>query len=334
MKITSRDGRRFCAEPSAEVSGFLLYGPDQGLVAARRSILLAALTASAGGEPVRIDAADARRSPADVDAALRTQGFFGGRPVVLIEGGTDGLARGLAPIVEGLTPEDGVIIVTADVLPARSSLRKLFERSRGLAAISLFPEVPNRGEIEALLAEMGVERGLADDAAADLARLAAEMDYGGFLKLLESLSIYSVSGDGPISAADVAAVAPMGLEGDLDRFVAVVANGEVAALGSSLRRLAAGGATVVSIVLALQRHFRMLLSAAASGTGIEGLRPPLYGPRRDQVARQLRSWHRERLEQANRLLFETDARLRSTERMPDLALVERTALRLAIMAGR
>ena len=45
-------------------------------------------------------------------------------------------------------------------------------------------------------------------------------------------------------------------------------------------------------------------------------------------------WTVAKLEQANRLLFEADARLRSTARLPDYAMLERAALRLAMMAGR
>jgi DNA polymerase III subunit delta len=79
----------------------------------------------------------------------------------------------------------------------------------------------------------------------------------------------------------------------------------------------------------LQRHFRQLLIAAgASG------RAPLWGARRDVVTAQSRRWRRDRLEMAARMLYEADARVRSAERVPAMALVERCALRLAMMAER
>ena len=101
-----------------------------------------------------------------------------------------------------------------------------------------------------------------------------------------------------------------------------------------LRRLRAGGATPVGLVLALQRHFRTLLTAASGERGLARLRPPVWGQRRDALLRQLRGWRPERLEQACHLLLETDARLRSSGAPPEFAVLERTALRLAIMGRR
>ena len=78
----------------------------------------------------------------------------------------------------------------------------------------------------------------------------------------------------------------------------------------------------------------MLLQIASSQGGMARVRPPLWGARREEITAQLRNWTGPRLEQANRLLFDTDGRLRSSDRAPDFALLERAALRLAIMAAR
>ena len=46
----------------------------------------------------------------------------------------------------------------------------------------------------------------------------------------------------------------------------------------------------------------------------------------------LRRWQPRRLEQANQILFEADSKVRSSANAPDMALVERCSLRLAMMA--
>jgi DNA polymerase-3 subunit delta len=50
--------------------------------------------------------------------------------------------------------------------------------------------------------------------------------------------------------------------------------------------------------------------------------------------RQAGNWGRDRLEKALTLLTDTDLQLRSTAKVPQQALVERTLIRLAMMARR
>ncbi len=332
MKIPGRDAGRFCASPPEGLCGALLYGPDQGLVAARRQSLFNGVGPES--ELTRIEPGAARRAPASVEAALTMQGFFSGRPVVLIEGGTDGLAKGLAPVLSELTPDDGFLIVTADTLPARSSLRKLFETGGNLAAVPVYNERMDGREIETLLQSRGLTCGATGDALAVLTGLANDMDHGSFARFLDLIAIQALGRTRPIEAADIDGLAPRGLDGDVDQFVNAVAGGAAAALGPALRRLEASGTAPVGLAIALQRHFRMLLTAQTADGGIAAVRPPILGPRRDQVQRQMRQWNTGRLEQANRLLFETDGRLRSSAPAPGYAVLERAALRLAIMAGR
>lgn len=335
MKVAPRDAERACLAPSADWTGALLYGADQGLVAERRRQLVAAVTGQGGTDlqVTQIPAPDARRTPADIAAALTTRGFFAGRPVVVIDGATDGLAGALEPILKESRPDDGFLVLTADQLPARSKLRKLFETAADLAAIGLYPQAMATREIEDFLARRGAP-GLSSSAAAMLTDLAAEMNHGAYRQFLEVVAIYAMDRRVPLDLHDIEGLAPMGLDGDIDGFVMAVAEGETSGVGPGLRRLAASGANAVGVAIALQRHFCALLTAAGSKDGIAALRPQPQGPRRDRIQRQLRLWSASRLEQANRLLFEVDARLRSSAPPPEFALLERAALRLAMLAPR
>jgi len=340
VKLQGRDAAAFCARPDPDCLGVLLHGPDAGQILEQRRRLIAA---AMGGEtdPMRLtelDAGEARRDASAIDAALRARGFFPGRRVVLIAGGTDGLAKPLGAVVGDLTAEDALLVVTADVLPTRSGLRKLFEGTRGLIALQFFADAMDGPAIDAALAEAGLTAGLTDEARAALADLAREMDHGGFAQFLRLVALYGLDCTRPLDGPDIEALAPRGLEAEIDDFVAAVADGRPKALGGLLRRLKASGAAPVSVLLALQRHFRVLLRAASLPGGgeaaLNAMRPPLWGPRRRAVAAQLRSWTLPRLEQAARLIFEADGRLRSAARPPEWAVVERCALRLAIMGAR
>ncbi len=79
----------------------------------------------------------------------------------------------------------------------------------------------------------------------------------------------------------------------------------------------------------------MASAPGGAGEGIGRVRPPIFGPRRDRMLRQAQNWGADRLEEALTMLTDTDLALRSAGRTaPDLALVERTLIRLAMMAGR
>ena len=65
------------------------------------------------------------------------------------------------------------------------------------------------------------------------------------------------------------------------------------------------------------------------------VRPPVFGPRRDRMIRQASTWGAPKLELALTMLTDTDLQLRSAgQHAPAMALVERTLIRLAMLARR
>lgn len=340
MKLRGRDAHRFCRSPDPKVCGVLLFGADAGQIAAERVALVKAVLGPDGDEMrlSRLQAADARKDTAAVDAELRAQGFFPGRRVVLIEGGTDGLGKPLASALTDITPDDALLVVTADALAARSALRKLFEEDKRLLALQFFADAPEPADIEEALRAAGLTAGITPDARDALVAIGSGMDHGSFHQLIELIALHGLDRNTPLELTDVEALAPAGLDGEIDQLVDAVAGGAADRIGAVLRRLSAGGAAPVTLLIALQRHFRMLLTAASAeggpSAGLAAIRPPLWGPRRTSAQAQLGRWGQGRLEQASRLLFETDSKVRSSQQAPDMALVERCALRLALMAGR
>lgn len=335
MKIAARDALRACVKPSSDWVGAFLYGPDQGLVAEQRKVLVEALSTTGNQDlqVTRISGADARKDPAEIAAVLTTRGFFSGRPIVVVDDGTDGLAAALGPVLKHMEQGEGFLIVTAGQTPPKSRLRKLFESEAHLASIALFPRPMNAGEIDDALRSRGVSA-IASDAVGFLAELADRMDHGAFLQLIDLIALFALDRPEPLNIGDVEALAPSGLEGQVSEFVQCVADGQVTSIGPTLRRLQASGIAPVAILIMLQQHFRALFLAETSGQGIAALRPQPQGPRRDSFLRQMRAWTGNRLEQANRLLFEVDGQVRSSAPVPDFALLERASLRLAMMAAR
>lgn len=254
---------------------------------------------------------------------------------MLVEGATDGAAKPFAAALDGLAADDAMLVATADALAARSALRKLFEGGNALMSLQLFADGWDRADIAPALAERGLACGISADATEVLTAALQGMDHGSGAQLLEMVALYGAGREQALTAEEAGQLVPAGLGADTDAFIAVVAGGVPDRIGPLLRRLAGEGVAPVTVLIRLQQHFRQLLQAAAApggaSAGLAALRPPVWGPRRDQMQGQLRRWSAAKLEQACRVLFETDGRLRSTQLAPDWALVERMALRLAIM---
>jgi DNA polymerase III subunit delta len=141
-----------------------------------------------------------------------------------------------------------------------------------------------------------------------------------------------------LAMADVLACAPQSAEVDVDDVLDVVTQGIANELGPVLRNLYAQGVTPVALCIGATRHFKRLHTVASdpggAGSGIGRLRPPVFGPRRDKIMRQASHWGRDRLERALTALTDVDLQLRSADSAPQNALMERTLIRLAMMARR
>jgi len=188
------------------------------------------------------------------------------------------------------------------------------------------------------LAEAGLTGGLTSEAAQDLAAVAAQIDRGALLQLIEKISVFALDRDGPLDQEALGTLLPAAADSELDRLVAAVAEGRTEAVGPLIARLTAAGIGAAGMLIATGRHFRQLLGLTAARDGIDAalgrLRPPAFGPRRQALAAQARRWGPGRLEAANRLVFRADRTLRSAGDRPDRALVERCLIRLAMMVAR
>lgn len=339
MKLNARDARAFLARPDPRRAGALIYGADAMRVALKRADMLAALLGPGAEDEMRLerlDPGDVRRSPALVSDAAKAVGFFPGPRAVLVEEAGDGTVPALEAALSAWAEGDAMVVVTAGALPARSKLRKLFEGAKTAVCIAVYDDPPGRDEIEADLARAGL-RDVPPAAMADLEALARALDPGDFRQTLEKLALYKLGDAAPLTGVEIAALAPATVEAELDEALAVAAGGRQAEIAPLMRRLEGQGATPVSMVIAAGRHFRMLHAAASDPAGpaaaLSRAKPPIFGPRRDAMIAQARTWGATRLETALAMVLETDLALRSANQTaPQAALVERLFVRLAILS--
>ena len=286
----------------------------------------------------RIPAAELRKDKATLLDAVKAQGFFPGPRVALVEEASDGLAPVIKSALEDWREGDAQIVVTAGQLNTRSALRKLFEGQDRAYAVPLYNNPPTRAEIEAELTRAGL-RDIGRDAMAALESLARSLTPGDFRQTLEKTALYKRGDDAPLTPDEVALNAPTTIDAEIDELYHVLAEGRTGDIAPVMQRLAGQGVAPVTLLIMGERHFRTLYAiASAPGgptQGIGKLRPPIFGPRRDRMLRQAQAWSIEGLEQALRLLMDTDLTLRSAaQRAPAMALVERAFVRLAFLYRR
>ncbi len=336
MKLSPRDAAGYFAKPDPKRAGLLIYGGDAMRVALKRQQVIAALIGKTGEEEMRltrIPASDLRSDPACLIDAMTAQGFFPGPRVAFVEDAADGLTKFIKPALESWREGDAQIIVTAKQLNARSSLRKLFEGHNNSFAVGIYDDPPSKSEIEADLAKGGLTN-IQPDAMEALVSLSRDIGPGDFRQVIEKISLYKLNDTTPLTPEDVTANAPTSTEAALDDVLNIVAEARSGEIGPVMRKLESQGVQPVGLCIGATRHFRTLYAAANNPSGIGGLRPPVFGARRDRMQRQLQRWSGRKLEIALTMLTDTDLQLRSTSRAPTMALMERTLVRLAMLAGR
>jgi len=337
MKLSGAQAARYLAKPDADKAGLLIFGADPMRVALKRQEAIAAVIGPEGEAEMRlarIPAADLRKDAAALSDAMRAQGFFPGPRVAFLEDATDALAPLLAQALKDWRKGDAQIVVTAGGLTGKSALKTLFEASPIAVSVGLYDEPPSREEIEAELKRAGL-RAISPEAMTDLGSLARALDPGDFRQTLEKIALYKWDDDAALTPADVAACAPGTIEAEVDDVLNAVAEGRGADVGGLMRRLEGQGVAPVALCIGALRHFRTLHFASADpggpASGLARMRPPVFGPRRDVMLRQVQGWGMHRLEAALGLLVETDLTLRSASRAPAMALMERALIRLAMM---
>lgn len=341
MKLSARDAQAYFARPEADRTGLLIYGQDGMRVALRRQEVISALVGPNGEEEMRLTrlpASDLRKDPALLLDSIKAQGFFPGPRVTFVEDAGDGLAPVITDALAEWKEGDAQVIVTAGSLKPASKLRKLFEGHANAYAAAIYDDPPSRAEIDAALAKAGLKN-VGTDAMRDLTALAQQLDPGDFRQMLEKISLYKVGDPEPLTPEDILACAPLSTEAALDDVLHIVAEARSGEIGPVMKRLRAQGVQPVTLCMAASRHFRALYTAASdpdgAAKGMSRMRPPVFGPRRDRMLRQAQAWGAARLEHALALLTDTDLQLRSANRTaPAMALVERSLIRLAMLAGR
>jgi DNA polymerase-3 subunit delta len=310
-----------------------LYGPDAGLRRERSAALLARIVADPS-DPFcisEIAAAQLKDDPARLADEAAALSFGGGRRFVRVRDASDKITPVLKDFLTG-SPGEAFVVVEADDLPARSTLRKLFETEKTAAALACYHDDLRSLDavVQAFFAEAGV--GIARDAAAFLSS-----QLGGDRELtrreLEKVLLFT--GDGDVSLADAQACVGDSALLSLDDVALATASGNLAALERALHRSLKEGNAPVSVLRAVARHLQRVHAVAGGGGSVEEamrrLRPPVFWKNEAAFKAQAAAWRPESLARAMDRLMEAEAACKRSGAPAEL-LASRALLEIAANA--
>lgn len=343
MKASARDVARQLAQPDKNLTAWLIYGPDRGLVRERANALVKELVPDPDDpfNVTKLTDEDMKADPAALADSMSALSMMGGDRLVRVQISTE---AGGAPIAAWLkdfeagdaTAEAWLVVEASDLKPA-GKLRKTFEPAKKALSAPCYAETGRdlaSFADEALAAE-GLT--LAADARARLLPQ-IEGDRGIARSEIDKLILYKgpkdlrEPGDDEITLADVEACAASGGDTALDRVVETALSGEVKLADGSWARAHASGASGVGLIRAIQRRIDQLIEAKSGGPeAAMRLGGPRFGPGLDAFKRQLSLWPERALDQARQAAFEAERAMKRSGSVPDL-LAGDLLLKLALRA--
>lgn len=301
MKVKRGDIERVARDQPPELRLILLHGPD----AAGSAELAGTIVRGAGAEveKVSLSSASLKAEPALLADEAASFSLFGGRRVIVAEGGEELL--GAVEALLASPPGGNLAIAIAGALRKGSKLLAAAEASpRAMACVSYVPE---GREADRVVAEMARKLGLS--VAPAVAHRVAEAGSGDRSLIAQELSKFALfldaAPDRPatLDPEVVAVLSADADEGDISRLVDAVVDGDAAALDNEMGHLAAG--SEVPLVRAVGRRLLLLArnrSEVERGSSVAAVMASagksLFPKDRPAVERQLGQWNGKRLSSA------------------------------------
>ncbi|MEQ8357476.1 MAG: DNA polymerase III subunit delta [Kiloniellaceae bacterium] len=335
MKLNAKQADRFVQAPGPDVRAVLLYGPDAGLRRERGAALLAKIVADPN-DPFAVTELSGSQildDPARLSDEAAAMVFGGGRRFVRVRDAGDRLTA----IVEDFlkeSPGEAFVVLDGGDLPARSTLRKLFEADQRTAALACYHDDGQSlaTVVQGFFAAAGV--GISREAVAFLAG-----QLGGDRALthreLEKVLLYKGSGNGEITLEDAETCVGDSALLSLDDVALATGSGDLPALERALRRSLSEGNSPITLLRAVARHFQRIHAVAGAGGAAEDamkrLRPPVFWKAAPAFKAQASAWRPRNLARALDRLLEAEAACKRSG-APAETLASRVLLEIAANA--
>jgi DNA polymerase-3 subunit delta len=340
MKLDKQPLEKFLKEPAANIAAALVFGPDEGMVHERATLMSRAILGD-GDDPFRLSELtgdEIKADPARLIDEARAIAMMGGRRVVRVTRVSDTHEPAFAALLaDHRDSAQCLVVIEAGDIGGKSSLKRLFENAPHAAAIACYRD--EAAALPALVSQHLKNAGIEIERDA-LAYLAANLggDRGITRAELDKLVLY-MGDEKKVSLED--AMACIGDQSAIgqDDLCQAIGLGDLKGLERQLERNLAE-TNEISLIRAVARHFMRLHQVAgrmARGEQLESamaaLRPPVFWKAIDGFKAQCRRWNADAIGNALLRLSEIEAEAMRQHQFAD-TLTRRGLMEIAVMAGK
>jgi DNA polymerase III subunit delta len=333
MKITAKAMESFLARPDGQCRAALVYGPNAGLVRERTQRIRQAVMAG-NDDPfayVELEETTVLDDPARLVDELSSISLMGGKRLVLVRDAGDKLTRVLESAAEAFN-DGAFLLVAADELASRSSLRAFFEKEPACAAIACYRDEAR--DVQAAVRKTFAEAGITADS--DVVQyLSEQLGNDRFVTYQELEKIILFAGDSKtITLKEAEALVDYNRDTGLDDVVTALADKNLQALEQMIGVQVREGTQPIAYLRAASRYFNRLYAIRAQmQTGrsaadvIQGLRPPVFFKQVPIMTRHAEAWDTPQIVKALKLLTEAELSCKSSD-LPPLPASHRKLMQL------
>ena len=340
MKLTWKQIDPFLKSPDPKARVVLVYGPDDGLMRERVTTIAKTVTPDLDDpfNVVTLTADIVHDDPARLNDEANAMSMMGGARLIKIEDGADKLTTTIKSYLENPSSEN-LVIIEADGLGTRSSLRKLCEGAKNAAALPCYVE-DERG-MGNLIRETLSNAGFRIEA--DALHLLSSSIIGDRMRArgeIEKLITYMGEPEGKnlcVGLDDVRASCGDAGAASLDDLIYAVAGGTPKTAMNAYQKLIGEGVADIIILRSLQNHFRRLHYVGAKmdngeplDVAMKGLQPPVFFKVAPAFKSHVSKWRGRKLNMVMDKLSELEAQTKQTG-APVQTLCSQAILSLSVM---
>lgn len=319
MKLAVRDIKPFLENPQKQSGGVLIYGPDHGQVRQRVDEVACKILTDLNDpfNRVDLDASQLLDDPAKLNDELSAMSFTGGVRLILVRDATDKLTDVVESALEALSPQC-YLVVYADDLSAKSSLRALFEKEPKLASLPCYKDegaglqqfIRDTLRGYGLRCHEEVIAYLCDQLNGDRVQIINELD---------KLSLFLGEDAESVSLDEVMEVIGESNERTMDDVCEALAGGQIEKLCRALDRLEQENVASIAIVRSAHRYFARLMNiheimsrGANADMAMKQVYPPVFFKQVPIMKRHLERWRASDIPALLHRLHELETKLKRT----------------------
>ncbi|MEQ1705680.1 MAG: DNA polymerase III subunit delta [Rickettsiales bacterium] len=298
MKVATKSIESFLTAPQRECQAVLIYGVDSGLVRERAAKITKAVLGDMASDPfakLELSEAELLTDPARLADELSAVSMMCPKRVIIIYDAGNSIT-GVIESAASYFHKDNFLIVVADELSGKSSLRAFFEKENSCAALACYKD--EMRDIQSVIrskldgAKIIYNRDVVD-------YLASQLGNDRYVTYQELDKLITYAGDEKkITVQDAQLLTDNNRDSQLDDIITAIADRNLVNLEKNLYQHLREGTQPIMYLRALSRYFARLYSIRAqmqetrqsAEVVVAGLRPPVFWKQKDPLIRHANSW--------------------------------------------